>query len=86
VKPKAITNRVIVSVIEDNEVTSGGVIMPFEERNSKFGRVLSVGPDVKSVHEGDKICFNSRVGVPQEVMGEDYLFMKECDVLGVVIE
>jgi chaperonin GroES len=87
-------DRVLVKRISEEEKTSGGIIIPdtAKEKPSE-GEVIAVGPggrdedgkridmDVKS---GDRILFGKWSGTEVKVDGEDYLIMKESDIMGVI--
>ncbi len=87
-------DRVLVKRISEEEKTSGGIIIPdtAKEKPSE-GEVIAVGPggrdedgkridmDVKS---GDRILFGKWSGTEVKVNGDDYLIMKESDIMGVI--
>ncbi len=87
-------DRVLVRRIEEEEKTSGGIIIPDTAKEKpQEGEVISVGAgaikddgsvrplDVKA---GDRILFGKWSGTEVKVDGEDLLIMKESDVLGVI--
>ncbi|PIP94257.1 MAG: co-chaperone GroES [Bdellovibrio sp. CG12_big_fil_rev_8_21_14_0_65_39_13] len=87
-------DRVLVQRIEEEKKTAGGIIIP-DNTNEKpsQGKVVSVGKghrladgtvralDVKS---GDKILFGKYSGTEVKVDGNDYLIMREDDILGII--
>jgi len=87
-------DRVLVKRINEEEKTTGGIIIPdsAKEKPSE-GEVIAVGPggrdetgkrvemDVKS---GDRILFGKWSGTEVKVDGEEYLIMKESDIMGVI--
>ena len=91
---KPLHDRVVVKIIETDEKSSGGIIIPdtAKEKPSE-GEVLAVGPgeiteDGKSkpmhVKKGDKILFGKWSGTEVKLDGQDVLIMKESDIMGIV--
>jgi chaperonin GroES len=87
-------DRLIVQRIEDSDQTVGGIFIPDSAKEKpQRGTVLVVGlgkvrkdgsrqlPDVK---DGDMILFGKYSGQEIKVDGEDYLIMREEDVLAVI--
>ena len=88
-------DRVIVKPLseEDNKTPSGIYIPDTAKEKPQEGEVVAVGPgkrlDNGSVQEmglkkGDKILFSKYGGTDVKVDGEDYLIMREDDILGVL--
>ena len=87
-------DRVLVKRIDEEEKTSGGIIIPdtAKEKPSE-GEVVAVGPGGRDedgnridmdVKEGDRILFGKWSGTEVKVDGVDYLIMKETDIMGVI--
>ena len=87
-------DRLIVQRIEEGEQTVGGIIVPDSAKEKpQRGKVLAVGlgrikedggrqlPDVK---DGDTILFGKYSGNEIKIDGEDYLIMREDDVLAII--
>ena len=87
-------DRVIVQRLDEGEQRVGGIIIPDSAKEKpQQGKVIAAGagkirddgerqtPDVKA---GDLILFGKYSGQEIKVDGEDYLIMREEDVLGVV--
>jgi len=80
-KITAITNRVVVKRADAFDRTDKGIHIPLEAQEDMItGNVLSVGPLVEAVREGDIIYFGKRIGMD---VGDNVLVMKEEDVLAV---
>lgn len=87
-------DRLIVKRMEEEEKTKGGIIIPDTAKEKPFeGKVIAVGDGkVKEdgtkipmeVKKGDKILFSKYAGSEVKIDGEDYLIMKEEDVLAVI--
>ena len=93
-KFKPLHDRVLIEVLDSNEKTAGGIIIPdtAKEKPSE-GEVLAVGPgeiteDGKSkpmnVKQGDKILFGKWSGTEVKLDGQDVLIMKESDIMGIL--
>ncbi len=87
-------DRIIVKRVEEEEKTKGGIIIPDTAKEKPFeGKVIAVGDGkVKEdgtkipmeVKKGDKILFSKYAGSDVKIDGEDYLIMKEDDVLAII--
>jgi len=87
-------DRVLVRRVDEDEKTSGGIIIPdsAKEKPSQ-GEVVSVGPGERDdngkritldVKKGDKIIFGKWSGTEVKVNDEELLIMKESDIMGIV--
>ena len=87
-------DRVLVRRVDEDEKTSGGIIIPdtAKEKPSQ-GEVVSVGPGERDdngnrvtldVKKGDKILFGKWSCTEVNVNGEELLIMKESDIMGIV--
>ena len=86
--------RVLVKRVDAEETPAAGIIIPDTAKEKpQEGKVVAVGPgkrlDNGSVQEmglkkGDKILFSKYGGTDVKVDGEDYLIMREDDILGVL--
>ena len=89
---KPLHDRVVVRRVENDEKTSGGLIIPDSAQEKPAeGEVVSVGNgaiDEKGnrmpmdVKAGDRILFGKWSGTEVKINGEDMLIMKESDILG----
>ncbi len=93
-KVKPLQDRVLVKRLEEETKTAGGIIIPdnHKEKPAK-GEILSVGTGYRSedgkvrpldVKAGDKILFSKYAGTEVKVDGDDFLIMKEDDVLAII--
>ena len=93
-KFRPLHDRVVVQRIDSDEKTSGGIIIPDTAKEKpQEGEVVAVGPGARDddgkrvepdVKAGDKILFGKWSGTEVKVDGEDYLIMKESDIMGVL--
>ena len=93
-KIRPLGNRIVVERLEAEEKTSGGIVLPDTAKEKpKEGKIVAAGEGEVldngeraelSVSVGDRIIFESYAGTEVKVDGEEYLIMKEDDVLAVV--
>ena len=87
-------DRVVVKVMEQEEKTSSGIVLPdtAKEKPSK-GTVLAVGPGRHDdsgkllpmpVKKGDVVVFAKYSGTEIKLEGEDYLVMRASDLIGTL--
>jgi len=91
---KPLNDRVLVKRIEEAQVTKGGIVIPDTAKEKPIeGRVIAVGPGKMSdagnrmslqVKEGDRILFGKYSGTEIKVEGEEYLMMREEDILAII--
>ena len=91
---KPLGDRVIVKRLEAEEKTAGGIVLPETAKEKpKEGKIVAVGPGKVldsgerskiQLKKGDRVLFSSWAGDEVKVDGEEYLLMKEEDVLAVV--
>lgn len=93
-KLKPLQDRVLVKRLEAEEKTEAGIIIPdtAKEKPQKgevvavgSGKVLENGTKVNlTVKPGDKVLFSKYAGTEIEMNNEEYLIMKEDDILGII--
>ena len=89
-------DRVLIRRVEQEEKTSGGIIIPDTAKEKPMeGEVLSVGPGGRDetgklipidVKVGDRVLFGKWSGTEVKIDGEELLIMKESDIMGVIEE
>ena len=87
-------DRVLVRRTEEDEKTSGGLIIPETAKEKpQRGEVVSVGAGAKDetgarilmdVKAGDQILFGKWSGTEIKIDGEELMIMKESDILGIM--
>lgn len=90
---KPLEDRIIVKPLEAEEKTSGGIIIPDNAKEKpQKGEVVAVGPGKvndkgqkieMTLKKGDKVLYGKYSGTEVTIDGEDYLIMRESDVLAV---
>jgi chaperonin GroES len=93
-KIRPLHDRVIVQRIQEEEKTKGGIIIPDTAKEKpQEGKVIAVGPGkilengtkvTLDVKVGDKILFGKYSGSEIKIEGEEFLMMREDDILGVI--
>ncbi len=94
VKLRPLHDRVLVKRFEEKEVKKGGIIIPDTAKEKpQEGEIIAVGPgkvtedgklQAMSVKVGDKILFGKYSGSEVKLVDEEYLIMREDDILGVL--
>ena len=87
-------DRILVRRVEEEGTTRGGIIIPDSAKDKpQEGEVISVGRGKSNdegkvfpldVKEGDRILFGKYSGTEIKLDGEDFIIMREEEVLGVV--
>lgn len=82
-------DRVIVKPAAAEETTKGGIIIPDTAKEKpQRGTVIAAGPGKKdepvTVKSGDMVLYGKYAGTEITVEGEDYLIMRESDILAIV--
>jgi len=82
-----LADRVVVQIEEDQEQTESGILLPGTMSKDKpmLGKVISVGPKVaKDLKAGATVIFGKYSPTEVKIKGEEYLILKEEDVLAVL--
>jgi chaperonin GroES len=87
-------DRILVRRVEEAETTRGGIIIPDSAKDKpQEGEVISVGRGKSNdegkvfplaVKEGDRILFGKYAGTEIKLDGEDFVIMREEEVLGII--
>ena len=91
---RPLQDRVLVQRVDAEDKTASGIIIPdtAKEKPSE-GKVVAVGPGKRldngsiqemGVKKGDKILFSKYGGTEVKVDGEDYIIMREDDILVIL--
>ncbi|MGB4221125.1 MAG: co-chaperone GroES [Smithellaceae bacterium] len=93
-KIRPLQDRIIVKRLEEEEKTKGGIIIPDTAKEKPIeGKIIAVGKGKKTedgkvipldVKVGDKVLFSKYGGTDIKIDGEEYLIMREDDILGVI--
>lgn len=92
---KPLHDRVLIKRLEEETKTPGGIIIPDNHKEKPAqGQVVAVGSGYRlkdgsirllDVKEGDKILFGKYSGTEVKVAGNEYLILKEEDILGIIL-
>ena len=93
-KIKPLNDRVLVKRMEEVQVTKGGILIPDTAKEKPIeGKVIAVGPGKMSeqgqrmalqLKEGDRVLFGKYAGTEIKMEGEEFLMMREEDILAVI--
>jgi chaperonin GroES len=87
-------DRILVRRVEESETTRGGIIIPDSAKDKpQEGEVISVGRGKSNdegkvfplaVKAGDRVLFGKYSGTEIKIDGEDFIIMREEEVLGIL--
>ncbi len=91
---KPLGDRVVVKVLEGEEKTKSGIVLPDTAKEKpQEGEVMAVGSGVlmengqrvaMEVQVGDRIIFSKYAGTEIKVQGDEYLILSERDILATI--
>jgi chaperonin GroES len=91
---KPLGDRVVIELVESEEKTASGIVLPDSAKEKPqegkvvavgTGRVLDSGERVAlEVAQGDRIIFSKYAGTEVKFEGNDYLLLRENDILAVI--
>jgi len=92
-KFRPLHDRVLIEVLDGEEKTAGGIIIPDTAKEKpQEGKVVAVGSGVRTedgkilptdVKVGDAVLFGKWSGTEVKIDGKEYSIMKESDIMGV---
>ena len=93
-KFRPLHDRLVVTRIDAENKTAGGIIIPDTAKEKPTeGEVIAVGPGGRDesgklipidVKKGDRVLFGKWSGTEVKIDGVEYLIMKESDIMGVI--
>ena len=93
-KLKPLADRVVIKPIEEDDKTPGGIILPDTAKEKPMrGEIIAVGPGnyndkgerVKmDVKKGDVVIYGKYSGTDFKMNDQDYLILRESDILAIV--
>ena len=93
-KFRPLHDRVVVKRVESDTKTKGGIIIPDTAKEKpQEGEIVAVGPGGRDdsgkivpldVKAGDRILFGKWSGTEVKIDGDEFIIMKESDVMGVI--
>jgi chaperonin GroES len=92
---KPLSDRVVIKVLEAEEKTASGLVLPDKAKEKPQegevvaagdGRILENGTRVEmDVKVGDRILFSKYAGTEVKLEGKEYLIMRQDDILGKLV-
>jgi chaperonin GroES len=92
-KFRPLHDRVLIKVLDSDEKTAGGIIIPYTAKEKpQEGEVMAVGPGARNedgkltpmdVKLGDVVLFGKWSGTEVKIDGKEYSIMKETDIMGI---
>ena len=93
-KFRPLHDRVLIKVLDSEEKTAGGIIIPDTAKEKPMeGKVIAAGSGARDetgkiqpldVKAGDTVLFGKWSGTEVKIDGEDLLIMKESDIMGII--
>jgi len=90
---RPLCDRVVIKQLEAEEKTKSGIVLPTQAKEKpQEAEVIAVGPggvvdgkEVKmEVKAGDRIIYSKYAGTEVKIDGEEYIIVKQNDILAVV--
>ena len=92
-KIKPLSDRVVIKSVEEEKTTSSGIVLPGSaQEKPQMAQIVEVGPGgvvdgkeiVMQVAVGDKVIYSKYAGTEVKLDGEDYIIVRQSDILAVV--
>ena len=93
-KFRPLQDRVLIRRLEQEEKTTGGIIIPDTAKEKPMeGEITAVGPGARGedgtlhpldVKVGDRVLFGKWSGTEVKIDGEELMIMKESDIMGII--
>ncbi len=91
---RPLADRVLIQRVEAEEKSAGGILLPESAKEKpKEGIIMALG-DGKTLDDGskttfavsigDRVLFTSYAGTDVKYAGEEYIIMREDDILGII--
>ncbi len=91
---RPLADRVLIKRLEAEEKTKGGIIIPETAKEKPMeGEVIATGPGARAedgkvipleLKKGDRVLFGKWSGTEVKLDGEEFMIMKESDVMGIM--
>ncbi len=88
---RMLSDRILVRLdpADGERRSSGGILIPATAQVSKrlaWAKVVAVGPNVRTLQQGDQVLFNPEARWEVEVRNEEYVILRERDIQAVAAE
>ena len=86
-------DKIVLKQLEAEEKTKSGIVLPGQAKEKpQEAEVIAVGPGgnidgkevVMQVKTGDKVIYSKYAGTEVELVGEEYIIVKQNDILAIV--
>jgi len=81
---KPLADRVVAKKDAPQEKTASGLYLGEAKEKPNYAKVTEVGKDVKEIKKGDKVVYREYGATEVKIGGEEYLIIKEEDVLAII--
>ena len=91
---KPVADRILIKMVENEETTKSGIILAGGAKEKpQIAEVIEVGPGINNIEgkevkmyikKGDRVIVSKYSGTEVKYEGEDYLIIKQDDVLAIV--
>lgn len=91
---KPVADRILIKMVENEETTKSGIILASGAKEKpQVAEVIEVGPGINNIEgkevkmyikKGDRVIVSKYSGTEVKYEGEDYLIIKQDDVLAIV--
>ena len=82
---KPLQDRVVIKMIENEETTKSGILLSSGAKEKpQIAEVIEVGPGGEVEEKGDRVIVSKYAGTEVKYEGEDYIIVKQDDILAIV--
>ena len=90
---KPLADRVVIKMLESEETTKSGIVLPGAAKEKpQMAEIIAVGPGgvvdgkeiIMEVKVGDKVIMSKYAGTEVKVDGEEYIILRQSDILAKV--
>ena len=86
-KLRPMADNILLKAAEAEQTTASGIILAAANKEKPaYLEVASAGPDCKDIKAGDKVVIGKFAGTDIKLDGVEYKFVKQEDILAVVID
>ncbi len=96
-KIQPLHDRVVLKSVEEEEKTTGGIIIPYTAKEKPIEGIIAAVGSGKSegegkkkvpldVKKGDRVLFSKYAGTEINIEGEEHLIMKEEDIIAIIVK
>ena len=92
-KIKPLADRVVIKMLETEETTNGGIVLPTSAKEKpQVAEIMAVGPGgvvdgkeiMMEVEVGDHVLISKYAGTEVKIDGQEYTILRQSDILAIV--